>query len=173
MKVPKNWCFWTVVLEKTLECPLDCKEIKPVNPKGNQPWIFIGRTAAEAPKLWPPDMKSRLIGKDGDAGKDWKQKGDGEQQKMMWLNSITDSMNMNLNKLWETVGDRQGHRIPKSRIWPSNPTTTKWKLLGRETLVKRRHLSYLSLHNNIVINSVALNNTCLSSCSFWGSGVKA
>ena len=57
---PKNWCFWTVVLEKTLESPLDCKEIKPVNPKGNQPWIFIGRTDAEAPILWPPDVKSRL-----------------------------------------------------------------------------------------------------------------
>ena len=59
---PKNWCFWTVVLEKTLESPLDCREIKPVNPKGNQPWIFIGRTDAEAPILWPPDVKSQLIG---------------------------------------------------------------------------------------------------------------
>ena len=71
----KNWCFWTVVLEKTLEIPLDCKEIKPVNPKGNQPWIFIRRTdaEAEAPILWPPDAKSWLIRKDPDAGKDWKQ----------------------------------------------------------------------------------------------------
>ena len=68
----KNWCFWTVVLEKTLESPLDCKEIKPVNPKGNQPWIFIGRTdsEAEAPILWPPDVKSWFIRKDPDAGKD-------------------------------------------------------------------------------------------------------
>ena len=73
--VPKNWCFQTVVLEKTLEGPLDCKEIKPVNPKGNQSWIFIGRTdtEAETPILWPPDGKSRLIGKDNDAGKDWGQ----------------------------------------------------------------------------------------------------
>ena len=69
--VPKNWWFQTVVLEKTLENPLDCKEIKPVNPKGNQPWIFIGRTVAEASKLWPPDAKGRLIGKDLDAEKDW------------------------------------------------------------------------------------------------------
>ena len=69
--VPKNWCFQTVVLEKTLENSLDCKEIKPVNPKGNQPWIFIGRTVAEAPILWPPDAKGRLIGKDLDAEKDW------------------------------------------------------------------------------------------------------
>ena len=73
---PKNWCFWTVVLEKTFESPLDSKEIKSVNPKGNQPWIFIGRTDAEveAPIFWPPDEKSQLIGKDPDAGKDWKQK---------------------------------------------------------------------------------------------------
>ena len=72
---PKNWCFWTV-LEKTLESPVDCKEIKPVNPKGDQPWIFIERTdaEAEAPILWPPDVKSLLIGKDPHAGKDWRQK---------------------------------------------------------------------------------------------------
>ena len=70
--VLKNWCFWTVVLGKTLESPLDCKEIKPVNPKGNQSWIFIGRTHAEAPILWPPDAKNWLIGKDPDAGKDWR-----------------------------------------------------------------------------------------------------
>ena len=70
----KHWYFRTAVLEKTLESPLDCKEIKPVNPKGNQSWIFIGKTdaEAEAPILWPPDVKSRLIGKDPDAGKDWK-----------------------------------------------------------------------------------------------------
>ena len=73
---PKNWCFWTVVLEKTVESPLNCKEIQPVHPKGNQPWTVIGRTDAEteAPILWPPDVKSQLIGKDPDAGKDWRQK---------------------------------------------------------------------------------------------------
>ena len=73
--VLKNWCFWTVVLEKTLESPLDCKEINPVNSKVNQPWIFIGRTddEAETPILWPPDAKNWLIGKDLDAGKDWRQ----------------------------------------------------------------------------------------------------
>ena len=73
--VLKNWCFWTVVLEKTLESPLDCKEIKPLNPKGNQPWIFKERIAAkaEAPILWPPHVKSKLIGKDPDAGKNWRQ----------------------------------------------------------------------------------------------------
>ena len=73
---PKNWCFWTVVLEKTLGGPLECKEIKPVNPKGNQPWTFIGRTDAEAEgpaQLWPLDVKNWLIGKDPDAWKDWRQ----------------------------------------------------------------------------------------------------
>ena len=86
--VPKNWWFWTVVLEKTLESPLDCKEIKPVNPKGNQPWIFIGRTNAEAevPILWLPDVKSQLTGKDPDAGKDWRQeeKGTTENEMVGW-----------------------------------------------------------------------------------------
>ena len=72
--MPKNWGFWFVVLEKSLESLLDCKEIKSVNPKGNQSWIFIGRTDAEIPILWPPDTKSQLIGKDPDAGKDWRQK---------------------------------------------------------------------------------------------------
>ena len=71
----KNWCFWTVVLENTLESPLDSMEIKPVNPKQNQPWIFFGSTdaKAKAPVLWPPDAKTRLIGMDSDAGKDWRQ----------------------------------------------------------------------------------------------------
>ena len=78
--VPKNWCFWTVVLEKTLESPLDCKEIKPGNPKGNQPWIFIGRTDAEALILWPPDVKSWLIGKDPDAGKNRRQEETGKTE---------------------------------------------------------------------------------------------
>ena len=84
----KNWCFWSVVLEKTLESPLDCTEIKPVNPKGNQHWIFIGRTDAEAetPILWSPDAKNWLTGKDPDAGKDWRQedKGTTEDEMVRW-----------------------------------------------------------------------------------------
>ena len=84
----KNWCFWTVVLEKTFESLLDCKEIKPVNPQGNQYWIFIGRTDAEteATILWPPDVKSWLIWKDPDAGKDWRQeeKGTTEDEMVGW-----------------------------------------------------------------------------------------
>ena len=85
---PKKWCFWTVVLEKTLESPLDCKEIKPVNPKGSQFWIFIGRTQAEAETAvpWPPDAKKWLVGKDPDAGKDWRQeeKGTTEDEMVGW-----------------------------------------------------------------------------------------
>ena len=86
--MPKNWCFWTVVLEKTLESPLDCKEIKPVHPKGNQSWIFIGRTDAEVEALilWPPNAKNWLIGKDSDAGKDWRQ-----EEKGMTEDGITNS----------------------------------------------------------------------------------
>ena len=85
---PKNWCFWILVLEKTLESPMECKEIKPVHPKGDQSWIFIGRTdaEAEAPVLWPPDVKKYLIGKDPDAGKDWRQEEKGmiEDEMVKW-----------------------------------------------------------------------------------------
>ena len=91
--MPKNWCFWTVVLEKTLESPLDCKEIQPVHPKGDQSWVFIGGTdvEAETPILWPPDVKNWLNGKDPDAGKDWRQEENGTIEDEMvrwhhWLN---------------------------------------------------------------------------------------
>ena len=100
---PKNWCFQNVVMEKTLESPLDCKEIKTVNPKGNQFWIFIGRTVAKAPLLWLPDAKSRLIGKDPDAGKDWRQKEKVAAEDVMV--SITSSTDRKLSKLWEIVED--------------------------------------------------------------------
>ena len=88
---PKNWCFWTVVLEKTLESPVDCKQIQPVKLKGNQSWIFIGRTDAEAesPILWPPDGKNWLIGKDPDAGKDWRQEKKGMTGWDGWMASPT------------------------------------------------------------------------------------
>ena len=97
--VPKNWCFWTVVLEKTLESPLDNREIPPFHPKGNQPWISLQGLRL---KLWPPDVKSWLTGKDPDAGKAWEQEEKG-RQKIRWLDGIIDSVNMSLSKLQEIV----------------------------------------------------------------------
>ena len=126
----KNWCFQTVVLEKTLESLLDCREIKPVIPKGNQPWIFIGRidAEAEAPILQPADLKSRLTGKDLDAGKDWRPKekrvAEGEMVRYhRWLSG------MNWSKLQETLKDLEAwcaavHGIEESWRWLGNWTTT-------------------------------------------------
>ena len=104
----KNRCFWTVVLEETLESPLNCKKIQPVHPKGNQSWIFIGRTDAEAevPILWPPDTKNWLTGRDPDAGKDWRQeeKRMTEDEMVGWHHRLN---RLSLSKLWEMVKDRE------------------------------------------------------------------
>ena len=122
--VIKNWCFWTVVLGKTLESPLDCKEIKPVNPKGNKFWIFIGRTDAEAEALilWPPDAKNQLIGKDSDDGKDWRQKKGTTEDEMVGWHHWLDG-----HEFEQALGFGDGqeawcaavHGAAKSRTWLS------------------------------------------------------
>ena len=119
--VPKYWCFWTVVLEKTLESPFDCKEIQPVHPKGDQSWVFIGKTGVEAetPILWPPDKKSWLFWKDPDAGKDWRweEKGTTEDEMVGWHHQFN---RCEFGKLRELVMDRDAWRAAvhgSQRVW--------------------------------------------------------
>ena len=129
---PKNWCFRIVVLE-IFESPLDSKEIKPVHPKWNQSWIFIGRTdvEAETPILWPLDANNWLIGKDPDAGKDWRQE---EKGVTGWLDDITDPVDMSLSKLREMVKDREPWRAAVHGV--AELGMTEWMNNNQSNVVK-------------------------------------
>ena len=152
---PKNWCFWTAVLEKTLESPLDCKEIQPVNPKGNQSWMFIGRTDADAetPILCPPHAKTWLIGKGPDAGREWGQeeKGPTEDEMAGWHHQLNEH---DFGRLRMLVMDREAwraviHEAENSQTWLSNWTELNWL----KTLYKPMYFYFTNLGPRFFLRS--------------------
>ena len=164
---PKNWCFWTVVLEKTLESPLDCKEMQPVHSEGDQSWVFIGRTDAEAetPILWPPHVKSWLIGKDPNAGRDWGQEEKGTTEDEMagwhhWLNGRESEWTLG-------VGDEQGGLVccdswgqswTRLSNWPElkDYITTMYPAWGQFLLPEKPPANPVILKYNIHMISILL-----------------
>ena len=167
----KNWCFWTVVLKKTLESPLDTKEIKSVNPKGSQPWILIGRIDAEAPILWPPDLRTWITGKDLDAGKDWRQEERGTTEDEMvgwhhWLNG---------REFEQALGDGDGQgglvccslrgRKQSDTIeWLKNTTTKRWPRATSSARFLRKGWNWDFYKTYILVTSLNKN----SGWGLWG-----
>ena len=154
---PKNWCFCTVVLEKTLGSPSDCKEIQPVHSVEDQPWDFFGRNdaKAEAPVLWPPHAKSWLIGKDSDAGKDWGQEEKGTTKDEM--DGITDSVDVSLSELREMVMDRKAwraaiHGVTKCQTRLSNWAELNWTEQNVKVNWYGKVASFLTCYNNTFVS---------------------
>ena len=165
----KNWCFWTVVLKKTLESPLDCKEIQPVHPKGKQFWIFIGRTdaKAEAPILWPPDAKNLFIGKDPDAGKDWRQeeKGMTEDEMVGWHHRLDGH---EFEQVPGLVMDREAwraavHGVAKSQTRLSD-WTTPW---AQKTVVAALCILHFCILQSSILPLLVVNDLLLVNDSLY------